>query len=272
MKQHLQTTAQTDNTMYHSLGTMYFEQNQIKRATISLESEKAEGHQEEWRRLFLAYAYLVSGYTNDTIEQFIYLIQTAKQESVRHFSYAGLGCYFTVNGNIDRGAEMFEQAKSLTPTSDVVYNLGVCYYLSGAMQLSAEYFKRYTDHVEKDAEAICFHGLVRIKLNEQEYAKKLWTQALDVYTSADDLIRLALLCEWYGFFELAVNCYRKAIVLGADRIQAEHGLAWNLALDDQLRVAWPIFNRLIKEQPHNPHIRRSLQHLGRLFEEKQNTK
>ncbi|MDQ0205952.1 tetratricopeptide repeat protein [Alkalicoccobacillus murimartini] len=271
LKQYVETFEAHDDSVYHSIGTECFEQNQIKRATICLSSEKANGQSEEWRRLFLAYAYLMSGKKDETVEQFIYLIQTAKQASVKHFSYAGLGCYYTVNGQVDRGAELFEQAKSLTPTSDVVYNLGVCYYLSGAFHLSAEHFELYAKHVDQDAEAICFHGLVRMKLNQSHQARTLWTQALSLYEQPEELTRLALLSEWYGHHELAVCCYQKALTKGADPTQMEHGMAWNYALGDKLQEAWPIFNRLIKEQPNNLHIKRSLYHLGRLFEEKQRT-
>ncbi|MEY8750891.1 hypothetical protein [Alkalicoccobacillus gibsonii] len=253
---------------YQSMGTVYLEQNQLKRAVLSLEQEQAEGVNEEWRRLFLAYAHLMNGSNNQTIEQFMYLIQTAKDESVRHFSFAGLGCYYTVNHQVDRAAELFEQAKLLTPTSDVVYNLGVCYYLIGAMDVSAEHFEQYTKHVQQDGEALCFHGLVRARLDQFEHAKQLWERALEVYTTSEDMIRLALMSEWYGFFEIAIKCYQKVIALGEEETFAMHGLAWNLALNDQLRLAWPIFDRLLKEHPHDPHVRRSLQHLGKLAEEK----
>ncbi|MFK3936312.1 hypothetical protein ACI2JA_02210 [Alkalihalobacillus sp. NPDC078783] len=266
IKEHLADEPSLDG--YQSMGTVYFEQNQLKRAVLSLEQEQAEGMNEEWRRLFLAYAYLMNGSTNKTVEQFMYLIQTAKDESVRHFSFAGLGCYYTVNHQIDRAAGLFEQAKSLTPTSDVVYNLGVCYYLIGAMDVSAEHFEQYTKHVQQDAEALCFHGLVRARLSQYEHAKQLWENALNMYTTSEDIIRLALMSEWYGFFELAITCYEKAIDLGAEEVLVLHGLAWNLALNDQLRLAWPIFKRLLKEHPHDPHVRRSLQHLGKLAEEK----
>lgn len=253
---------------YQSMGTVYLEQNQLKRAVLSLEQEQAEGLNEEWRRLFLAYAHLMNGSSNKTIEQFMYLIQSAKDESVRHFSFAGLGCYYTVNDQVDRAAGLFEQAKSLTPTSDVVYNLGVCYYLIGALDASAEHFEQYTKHVKQDAEALCFHGLVRARLSQYEHAKQLWERALSMYTTSEEIIRLALMSEWYGFFEIAIKCYQKAIDLGAKEAFALHGLAWNLALNDQLRLAWPIFERLLKEHPNDPHVRRSLQHLGKLAEEK----
>ncbi|TSB46944.1 tetratricopeptide repeat protein [Alkalicoccobacillus porphyridii] len=256
-----------EKSFYQSLGTDYFAQNQMQRAVIALSFEKATGDQEEWRRLFLAYAYLMEGYHDETIEQFLYLIQTARHLGVRHFCYAGLGCYYTINGNVDRGVEFFEQAKTLTPTSDVVYNLGVCYYLTGAFEVSAEHFEQYSQHVKNDTEALRFFGLIQMKLNKADRAKQLWQQALSLYSSNEDVTRLALLCEWYGEHDLAIHCYQKALSLGENRLFAEHGLAWNLALCGHRASSWSIFNRLLKEQPDNPHIKRSLYYLGCLYKD-----
>ncbi|WP_100407242.1 tetratricopeptide repeat protein [Bacillus solitudinis] len=257
----------TFQVSYHSIGTTYYQLEMFEHAAAILAKEHESGEKEELRLLYLAYSYLFMGKNEQARELFLYLIQATKAVMIKHFSYIGLGCFHVQAEKFDEAIDSFEHANLLTTSQDVVYNLGICHYLNKSIHLAKAFFKEAIDLFPDDGEAYFFLGCCQWKLGEEEHAFLTWMECLQLLTAPYALQALAYVCEWHGHHYAAIHCYKRIQALGFSNIETLHGLAWNLALLDQRSEALAIFNKLIKMEPKNENVKKSISWLESVWNE-----
>ncbi|MFC0559915.1 tetratricopeptide repeat protein [Halalkalibacter alkalisediminis] len=257
----------TDSISFHSKGTWFYELEMFERASLELENEKTNGDKDLLRRLYLGFAFLFSMQVAKAKETFLYLIQVSVHPQIKHFAYMGLGCLQTQEERIQDAIVSFEAAKQLTLTTDVVYNLGVCYFYEEAFHLAEKYFMTYCEEEPEDGEALFFLGCCQWENIKKEDAWASWTTSINLLKSTEALLSLAYVCEWHGYHYLAIHCYKRIQEIHGDTIPTLHGLAWNFALIDDKENALKFFRDVLRLDPGNSDIRQSLQWLGATWPE-----
>ncbi|WP_368504474.1 tetratricopeptide repeat protein [Alkalihalophilus sp. As8PL] len=226
---------------YTSIGTSYFTLEMFEKAFQTLKNEEEIGEENDLRLLYLGFAAVYSGESNQAIETFLYLIQTKTSIMTRHFAYVGLGCQYAQLDQIDHSIETFQQANKLTSNIDVVYNLGVCHYVNKEYKEASIYFKEAIDSMPDDGEAYFFLGCCQWEMGCQKEAWDCFLSALGLLYSDEALHAFAKISEWHGHHRLAIHCYDRIEALKSRSNQTLHGLAWNYALLDEYDIALRLF-------------------------------
>ncbi len=243
---------------YRSVGTIYYELEMFERAAQELVKEKAFGEQEEIRLLYLAFSFLFANQLEHAKESFLYVVQTSTERFVKHFSYIGLGCINIRIGKVEEAIHTFELAKQLTPTADVVYNLGICHFAEEAFHIAKLYFHEYVAHVPHDGEAIFLLGCCEWQVGNKDEAWALWLASMQLLDAPDALFALAYVCEWHGHHEAAIHCYKQLQGKKYNEVSVLHGLAWNYALLGRKDEAVASFHQALTIEPTNQSIHQSL--------------
>ncbi len=243
---------------YHSLGTTYYQLEMFAQAADQLILEKATGEQEEIRYLYLGFAYLFSNQLQKAKEKYLYLIQISQNTYIKHFAFVGLGCVQTRLDCMEDAIESFESANRLTTTSDVVYNLGICYFSIEAFHLAKLYFTDYLRHIPEDGEALFLLGCCQWQEGAREAAWTSWLTSVNLLDSAYALLALAYVCEWHGHHQAAIHCYRRIQTKEHDQANILHGIAWNYALLEDKTNALTAFREALRIEPMNTDIQKSL--------------
>ncbi|WP_088102179.1 tetratricopeptide repeat protein [Halalkalibacter urbisdiaboli] len=251
---------------YQSKGTTYYQLEMFQEATETLEQEQETGEKDELRRLYLAYSYLYIGAMNRAFEHFLYLIQTSQNVMIEHFSYVGLGCYYVQEEKYDEAIDAFEHANTLTTSEDVVYNLGICHYVTKSFHVAKQYFSKAIQMLPEDGEAYFFLGCCHWKIGHEEQAFSTWMECLQLLNTPYALQALAYVCEWHGHHLAAVHCYKRMIAIGEKQVNVLHGLAWNLALLDMREDALRIFDEIVQIEPNYKQVHVSLQWLQSVWD------
>ncbi|SDB91161.1 CDC27 family protein [Shouchella lonarensis] len=214
---------------YETKGTELFAADCFEQALEQLQTEEACGEADCVRRLYVGYAALYTEKNECARDHFAYVLQVAVTPLLTHFAYFGLGLLAMVRHDWEQAIIHFERAESLTSNTDVVYNLGVCYYLLGAYESAACYFHTYVNRHE-DCDVYVLWGLSLMKAGRVEEGKKVWLASAALTDSDALLARLAESAEWFGVHDLACHCYEQLMQINGETIPLLHGFAWNKAL------------------------------------------
>ncbi|WP_227936223.1 tetratricopeptide repeat protein [Alkalihalobacillus deserti] len=251
-----------DLISFRSKGTWLYELEMFEQASDELEKEKTIGEKDLLRRLYLGYALLFSNQMARARETFLYLVQVSPHPHIKHFAYIGLGCVQTQEERVQDAIVSFQSAKQLTLTTDVVYNLGVCYFFEETFHLAEEYFMAYCEEEPEDGEALFFLGCCQWETGKKDEAWASWTTSIHLLKSKEALLSLAYVCEWHGYHYAAIHCYKRIQEKHGETIPTLHGLAWNYALIDNKESALKFFREVLLLDPGNNDIRKSLHWLG----------
>ncbi|MDT8859979.1 tetratricopeptide repeat protein [Alkalihalobacillus sp. MEB130] len=243
---------------YFSKGTTFYELEMFEQAARTLKKEKIKGPNDELRRLYLGFAYLFSEQLSDAKETFLFVIQVSQYPSLKHFAHVGLGCVLTREERLDEAIVSFEHANELTSSLDVVYNLGICYYFNEVFHIAKQYLSTYIQQVPDDGEAYFFLGCCHWQEGNTNEAWTSWTTSISLLDSKESLLALAYVCEWHGYHQAAIHCYKRVQEKHTRSVQTLHGLAWNYALLDDKENALSMFHEALQMEPDNESIRFSL--------------
>ncbi len=253
-----ENTEETIRPTYQSVGTSYYILELFDKAQKALLREQATGAENELRMLYLGFSAL---YTNDdhvVLETFLYLIQTSRSQMIRHFSYVGLGCYYTQLDQIEKATELFQHANELTTSADVVYNLGVCHYVNKHFSIAKTFFNETLKMLPEDGESYFLLGCCEWELGNRKKAWECLLSALGLLYSKESLLAFAKMSEWHGHHQIAIHCYKRIEDLTERSSETTHGLAWNYALMDEYEKAINLFSELTMNDPHDLDVRRSI--------------
>lgn len=255
---------------YESKGTTYYQLEMFEKAVEELEQERPSGEKDDMRRLYIGFASLFANKLTKARETFLYILQVSRRPPIRHFAFVGLGCVQTQEQRVDDAIASFHSAKELTSTTDVVYNLGICYFHDEAFALAKEYLISYCEEVPEDGEAFFYLGCCQWQLGEKDVAWASWTTSIHLLDSEEALLSLAYVCEWHGYHFVAVHCYRRIKEKHGSSTKVLHGLAWNYALMDDKENALKYFREVLWLDPSNRNIKQSLNWLEETWPEIQN--
>ncbi|WP_332693249.1 tetratricopeptide repeat protein [Halalkalibacter lacteus] len=239
---------------YHSKGTTYYELDMFAEAARTLKMESSTGEKDELRRLYLGYAFLFSEQLEKAKETFLYIIQVSYFPYLKHFALVGLGCVQTRQQRIEDAIVSFQNANQLTSTNDVVYNLGICYFTNEAFHLAKDYFASYVEQEPEDGEALFYLGCCQWETGEHDAAWSSWTTSIHLLDSKEALLSLAYVCEWHGFHQAAIHCYKRVQEKYLESVNVLHGIAWNYALLDDKENALKAFREALFLDPNNANV------------------
>ncbi|TWI58898.1 tetratricopeptide repeat protein [Halalkalibacter nanhaiisediminis] len=243
---------------YHSVGTVYYQLEMFGQAADLLATEKTIGVQDELRQLYVGFACLFSNRLQKAKETFLYLIQVSQHFYIKHFAFVGLGCVHTRLMRIEDAIEAFENAKRLTTTNDVVYNLGVCYFAIEAFHLAEPYLVDYLRQVPDDGQALFLLGCCQWENGAIDAAWTSWLTSVNLLDSVHALLALAYVCEWHGHHQAAIHCYKRIQTKDHDQGNILHAIAWNYALLEDKTNAIKTFREALRIDPRNVNIQKSL--------------
>ncbi|MFC0470255.1 hypothetical protein ACFFHM_06865 [Halalkalibacter kiskunsagensis] len=252
---------------YDSKGTTYYQLDMFEEAARALIIEETTGEQDELRRLYLGYALLFSEQLEKAKETFLYLIQVSYLPYLKHFAFVGLGCVQTREQRIEDAIVSFQNANQLTSTSDVVYNLGICYFSNEAFHLAKEYFGKCIEQTPEDGEALFYFGCCQWETGDRDAAWSSWTTSIHLLDSKEALMSLAYVCEWHGFHQVAVHCYKRVQEKFLESVNVLHGIAWNYALLGDKENAYRAFREALFLDPNNANVCFSLNWLRQSWPE-----
>jgi tetratricopeptide (TPR) repeat protein len=252
---------------YHSKGTTYYELDMFEEAARALKKERSTGDKDYLRMLYLGFSFLFSEQLEKAKETFLYVIQVSYVPYLKHFALVGLGCVQTRQQRIDDAIVSFYSANQLTSTNDVVYNLGICYFTNEAFHIAKDYFSAYVEQVPEDGEALFYLGCCQWEAGEREAAWASWTTSIHLLDSKESLLSLAYVCEWHGFHQAAIHCYKRVLEKYVVSANVLHGLAWNYALLDDKENALKAFREALFLDPNNDNVCFSLQWLQQSWPE-----
>ncbi|MCM3761256.1 tetratricopeptide repeat protein [Alkalihalobacillus oceani] len=251
-------TEQGELPRYQSTGTVYYQLEMFTKAAETLQTEQAGGDEEDLRLLYTGFAFLFAENEQKAQELFLYLVHAARKKVFQHFAYIGLGCIHARRQCFEEAIVCFERANQLITTADVVYNLGVCYYVQEAFHLAEAYFLDYIEQVTEDEEAYFFLGCCQWLKGDKEAAWVSWLTSIHVAESTTSLLALAHVCEWHGYHQTAVHCYKRIQESEGVEQKVLHGLAWNYALTGEVKKAMVTFRKALQFDPFNSDIRSSI--------------
>ncbi len=243
---------------YFSKGTTFYDLEMFEQAAKTLKKEKVTGSNDEIRRLYLGFSYLFANHFDLAKESFLYLIQVSAYPIITHFAHVGMGCVHTKEERLDEAIASFEKANELTSSNDVVYNLGICYFFNKVFHIAKPYFQDYVEQVPDDGEAFFFLGCCHYEEGELDEAWTAWTTSISLLDSEEALIALAYVCEWHGYHQAAIHCYKRVQEKHVQSVRVWHGLAWNYALLEDKINAVNAFEAAIKLDPGNEKVEQSL--------------
>ncbi|WP_332630160.1 tetratricopeptide repeat protein [Halalkalibacter flavus] len=252
---------------YTSKGTTFYELEMFEQAARTLKKESVNGPNDELRRLYLGFAYLFSEQLEEAKEAFIYIIQVSIYPALKHFAHVGLGCVQTREERLDDAIVSFEKANDLTSSLDVVYNLGICYFYNEVFHIAKQYFLSYIKQVPDDGEAFFFLGCCQWQDGSLDEAWTSWTTSISLLDSEESLLALAYVCEWHGYHQAAIHCYKRVQEKHLGSVNVLHGLAWNYALLDDKTNAIRTFHEAMRVDPNNKNITYSLNWLQKSWPE-----
>ena len=197
----------------------------------------------------------------------MYLLKTSRVPLIRHFSCVGLGCLYAQVNQFDEAIHFFERAKRITETTDVMYNLGVCFFATCMFSIAKQYFQTYVASNRDDSEALFFLGCCYYHDGEKEKAWSCWLASLQQDVTAELLLALAYVFEWTGNHEMAINCYKQLQAMRYADVDIFHGLAWNYALLENEEKAIDAFQKALAIDPDNDQVAQSLSWLERHWPE-----
>lgn len=249
---------------YSSSGTVYYELSMYNKAIYLLKNEVAIGPLDDVRRLYLAYAYLFTAQYDEAKEQFLYVLHASRIWLMKHFCYVGLGLLYTQTDQIDEAIHHFERAKQITTTTDVMYNLGICFFVKEQYALAKEYFNQYLLAVPDDSEAMFYLGCCYWNEENRDQAWAYWLSSLQHTPSQETVLAVAHVCEWLGNHQMAIHCYKQ---MQRKNVDVLHGLAWNYALLKRKEEAYQSFRDALHTDPSNKKLHASLAWLNRHWPE-----
>ncbi|WP_059105141.1 hypothetical protein [Shouchella shacheensis] len=215
---------------YESAGTRLFQSERFEEAAEALASERATGQADTMRELYAGFACLYANKLERAREHFLFVLQAGRDVLLEHFAHIGLGLHAVLVHEMEAAISQFEQAKSLTDNADVVYNLGVCYYVIHAHESAAYCFAEYAKEHREDTEALYFLGLSLMKAGRFEEGRGVWLKCAESLKETEALQALAHRSEWFGEHELACYCYEQMMFIAGQTQASLHGFAWNKAL------------------------------------------
>lgn len=252
---------------YESKGTYYYSLDMFSEAAAQLATERAIGDEDELRLLYKGFAHLFANELNRAKETFLYVSGTSNNALRKHFAYCGIGCVEVRSGRLDEAIVAFESAKRLTPSDDVVYNLGVCHYFGELFHVAKIYLKQYVQRVPHDGEALFYLGCCEWEAGEKELAWEYLLCAIQLLQTPASLFAFAYVCEWFGHHELAIHSYKQLRQMGENKGKVLHGLAWNYALLQDEQKAIALFKEALLTEKEDDTIYKSLQWLQKNFPE-----
>lgn len=257
-------------TNFRSQGISYYNLNMFEKAVEELEKEW-KGNKQPIFLLYLSFAYLYTQSYDKAKESFIYLLHANYEDKrFQHFAYVGLGCISVQLENFEEAITHFDKSLRLTMNEDVLYNLGICYYLQQQPEIAIEYFEKVLTYLPDDGESYYFQGCCYEQMGENSKAYESWFCGLQVAETRELLLTMAYKFEEMGLFITALHCYKRLESLGNRDVTIYHGLAWNLGLIDDREKSKQLFTFLLEKNGTNVNLWISYLWLLRNWNEEEN--
>ncbi|WP_096434902.1 tetratricopeptide repeat protein [Alteribacter populi] len=234
-------------------GIGYFQLEMYSHAIENLEAELPSSDQKVRLMLYIGFACLYEEQEERAKDAFLTVYQQGLDKVEKHFALLGLGLLEGRQEKMEEAIVIFEKALTLINHSDVLYNLGTCYYVIEKYDQASQCFLRVA---QEEPEPEVFYWLGKSLLNQGNVTKayEIWYETLEAATTAEIIVSLAYEFEERGEFVCALHCYQKLSALGFEDCWVIHGLAWNLGLLDKRLEAKALFERALKDHPEQTNV------------------
>ncbi|MED3646057.1 tetratricopeptide repeat protein [Halalkalibacterium halodurans] len=249
---------------YVSKGTALYDLEMFQEAAMQFDRElKMQPHMHHpLLHLYAIFANLYGGQRERCKEHCVYVLTTSVDRLVRYFTYMALGTLYMQEGEVEEALTSYEHASKLTFHPDVMYNLGMAYFLQHQYALAIPCFVEVIKDGEEDVDALYFLGCALCESGYVEEGCAKWLEAIQLCPPEKFLLTIGTKLEWYGFHQAAVHCFEQLLQSRQLRHLAKHGIAWNLALQDEREKAIHMLKELIAVPQIREDVRLSIEFLA----------